>query len=338
MISFDAAFAQICAHAPPLESECIPLAASAGRVLARPVVARTAAPRHDVSTMDGYAVRDGDWGSFAAGLPVTGESFPGTAHPPDLPAGAAIRIFTGAPVPSGADRVIPQEKMEREGALARFSHARGADRHIRTAGSDFRAGDVLLPAGRVLDWRALTAAAAADLAEVEVHRRPRIAILTTGDELAAPGTAHLRAGAIPDSLSLALAAFARDHGADLVWAQCLRDDRTLLAAAAAEAREGADVLLVIGGASVGDKDHSRHIFGQAPDFVFSGVAMKPGKPVWFAHHGSCRIMGLPGNPSSALVTARLFLAPLLAGLAGRNAGESLRFIRGICLTPLPAGG
>lgn len=338
MISFEEALRKVLEVAIPLGTDSVPLSGAAGRVVAEPVAARLSMPRYDVSAMDGYAVRGADLVALPFTLPVRGESAAGSPPVFELAPGTAIRIFTGAPVPAGADRVIVQENVEREGDLARFVRPHGSARHIRTAGSDFREGDVLVPAGRELDWRTLTAAAAADQALLTVYRRPRVAILATGDELAAPGQAKEIPGAIPESISFAVAAFVRAAGGELVWQNRSPDDPAQLRLAAAEALAAADLVIVIGGASVGDRDHSRSMFADKPDYVFPKVAIKPGKPVWLARVDGRLVLGLPGNPTSALVTARLFLAPLLAGLGGRDAAASVVFETWRLAAALPAAG
>jgi len=206
MISFDEALALLVAAARPLGREQVRLAEAAGRILAEPVVAPFDAPATDVSIMDGYAVREAD-------LPgrhgVVGESFPGSAFAGTLGAGEAVRIFTGAPVPPGADRVVIQEVARREGETVMIGAPKGP-RFIRPAGSDFRTGDTLLPSGARLHPRALVAAAAADCGEVAVWRQPRVAVLGTGDELVDPGAARSREGAVPDSITLPIAAYVRE--------------------------------------------------------------------------------------------------------------------------------
>jgi molybdopterin molybdotransferase len=314
VISFDEAAALVAGAVRPLGRERIALDRAKGRVLASPVIAEVDAPPADVSAMDGYAVRDAD---LPGRLRVAGESFPGRGSEAPLGAGQCVRIFTGAPVPEGADRIIIQEEVRRDGETARFESP-GHARHIRTRGSDFARGDLLVEAGRLMDARALVAAAGADLAEVEVRRRPRLVILGTGDELAEPGTARATPGAIPESVSLGVAAFAEDWGAEVVARKRLRDDLPALEQEAAEALAIADVVVVTGGASLGERDYAKAMFMPAGlDLIFSKVAIKPGKPVWLGRAGGALVVGLPGNPNSALVTARLFLAPLLAGLTGR---------------------
>tara|TARA_R110000850_G_scaffold64116_3_gene144300 strand:- start:93837 stop:95021 length:1185 start_codon:yes stop_codon:yes gene_type:complete len=338
MIGFQEAAARIASLASPTGSECLPLEHVAGRILAAPVVARFSMPAQNVSAMDGYAVRDADTKAIPFSLPVNGESFAGSDPSIVLKPGTTCRIFTGAPVPVGADRVIVQENAERDGDVARFVRAYGPGRHIRIAGSDFREGDILLPAGHRLDWRSMTTAAAADRADVDVYRKPRLVILATGDELAAPGQAHERVGAIPESISFGIRAFAEERGATVLRSLRLADDPEILIPAATTALEDADLVIVIGGASVGEKDLSRLMFGETLDYVFPKVAIKPGKPVWLARVGSRLVLGLPGNPTSALVTARLFLAPLLAGLSGGDPSGALVFRTCPCLDALPETG
>jgi len=323
MIRFDEAIARLVHVAQPLGSEAVPIGAAAGRILAQPVHAAIRAPAADVSTMDGYAVRSSDLTAGEVRLQVAGESVPGALPGDALKAGQCARIFTGAPLPAGADRVVIQEVVAREGDTAVFRVEADEPRYLRAAGSDFAPGDLLVPAGRRLTPRVFAAAAAGDVGQAQVFRRPRLALIATGDELAAPGTAAARPGAVPDSISDALAAFAVEWGAEVGSLARLPDDLEQLGAAAAHALAGADLVVVTGGASVGARDHARTMFGAALDLIFSKLAIKPGKPVWLARAGGALVLGLPGNPTSALVTARLFLAPLLAGLTGRDPQAAL---------------
>ncbi|MES2001008.1 MAG: molybdopterin molybdotransferase MoeA [Pseudomonadota bacterium] len=326
MISFDEAVDCVRHAARPLGTETVALEAAAGRVLATPVAARIDSPRCDVSAMDGYAVREADLGDMPARLRLAGESFAGAGWEGALAAGDCVRIFTGAPVPSGADRVVIQENVRREGNTAIIADHPGAARHIRRRGGDFNEGEELLAAGRLLDPRAIVSVAAADVDHVDLHLRPRVRILSTGDELAQPGTAASASHAIPESVSFGIAAFARDWGAEIVGRARLRDELAAMAKVAGEAVSDADVVVVTGGASVGEKDFAKAMFEPAGlELIFSKVAIKPGKPVWLGRAGKALVMGLPGNPTSALVTARLLLAPLLAGLTGRMPDEALRW-------------
>ena len=339
MISFDEAIALIASIAEPLGTETVPLARASWRVLARAVAARIESPRSDVSAMDGYAVRDEDLQSLPAKLNVVGASSPGAEWRGIVEPGTCARIFTGAAVPAAADRVIMQEMVHREGDLAVLGEDPGGERFIRRRGSDFVAGDELLAAGRLLDPRALVAAAAADLAELEVYRQPSVHILSTGDELAEPGSARERPQAIPDSVSFGVAALAEQWGARCVGRTRLADDLGAMQASAAEVAHAADVIVVTGGASVGEKDFARAMFEPLGlQLVFSKISMKPGKPAWLGRVGRCFVVGLPGNPTSAMVTGRLLLVPLLALLQGRTLQAALGW-RSIPLgSPLPPCG
>jgi len=339
MISFDEALGLIGSAATPLGAEAVAIDRAAGRVLAAPVIARIDSPRADVSAMDGYAVRTADLARIPASLEVVGQSFAGSGWPGRVEAGTCARIFTGAPVPDGADRIVIQEDVRRDGDIAIVESAPGPERFVRKRGGDFAAGDVLLSEGRLLDERAIVAAAAADLGELQVHCRPRVTVLSTGDELVAPGTARDRADAVPDSISLGVAALAERWGAQCAGRGRLPDDLALLETAAGAALERADLIVVTGGASVGEKDLAKAMFRPAGlELIFSGIAIRPGKPAWLGRAGGRLVMGLPGNPTSALVTGRLLLAPLIALMVGRPPGSALDWTTGTIAAPLPACG
>jgi len=340
MIAFDEACRRAAAIAAPLGVEPVALDAAWNRILAAPVVARSAAPDAAVSAMDGYAVRDADLAAGETRLRVVGESFAGSpADDRALDAGACVRIFTGARLPPGADRVVIQEIVHRDGDVVLLAERPPAARHVRAAGSDFAAGEVLLDAGTLLRPQALVTAAAADVDCVEVYRRPRVAILSTGDELVAPGARGHAPGAIPESVSFGVAALAQAWGAEVVGRQRLRDDLPSLIRAAGIALEDAHVVVVTGGASVGERDFSKAMFrALGLTFVFEKVAIKPGKPVWVGRVGERIVVGLPGNPSAAMVTARLFLAPILAGLSGRRPEEAWAWRAAPLVAPLGACG
>lgn len=317
MIGFDEATALVVRHALPLQSQSVPIEAADGLVLAEAVTADADAPPVPVSAMDGYAVRDADLATIPARLRVADKTYAGQTAGPAIIAGECRRIFTGAPLPPGADRVVVQEMVVRDGDWAVIETAPGKARHVRAAGSDFRAGDVLVAAGTRLTAQAMVAAAAADQAEVQVQPRPRVVILGTGDELVAPGHARRTPGSVPDSVSLGVAALVRQYGGEVVDRARLKDDPVALEQAAARALEQADVVVVTGGASVGEKDFAKSMFANhGLVLIFEKVAIKPGKPVWMGRAKGRLVVGLPGNPTSALVTARLFLAPLIAGLSG----------------------
>jgi molybdopterin molybdotransferase len=324
MIGFEEAVGLVRSVATPLGTDTVPIAEAAGRVLARAVDAEVDSPRSDVSAMDGYAVREADLDRFPVSLQVVGGSYAGAGWNGSVVPGTCVRIFTGAPVPGGADHVVMQENVRASGNAAIIDDHPGPARHIRRRGSDFASGEELLPAGRLLDTRAIVAAAGADLAELEVHRRPRLHILSTGDELAEPGTARERADAVPESVSFGVAALAAQWGAECMGRTRMGDDLPRMHDLARAAIDDADLVVVTGGASVGEKDFAKAMFEPLGlELVFSKVSLKPGKPVWLGRVGEKLVMGLPGNPTSALVTARLFLAPLLAGLTGRPIEDAL---------------
>ena len=324
MISFDEAVALTLALARPLASESIALPEAAGRTTAAPVIALGDSPRGPASSMDGYAVREADVMGGPIRLRMIGESFPGAGFDGVVGPGQAVRIFTGGQVPAGADRVVIQEMVRREGDEAVLDAASTGPAFVRLQGSDFRAGEVLLEAGRRLDARAMVAAGAADRAEIAVVRQPRVVVMGTGDELVEPGGAHLTRFGIPESVSHGVAALAGAWGGTCVGRLRLTDDLKLLKIAARQALETADVAVVTGGASVGDRDFARAMFEDCGlELVFSKVEIKPGKPTWMGRAMGRLVVGLPGNPTSALVTARLFLAPLISGLSGGRPEEAL---------------
>lgn len=317
MVSLDEALASIGDIASPLGIETLPLNVAQNRVLAEPVHARLPSPRCTVSAMDGYAVRDDDLGWLPAVLRVAGASYAGTARAPTLRPGTALRVFTGAPLPPGATRVVMQEDAVRDGNLVSIATV-GIGRHVRAAGDDFAQDACLLEPGTIFGPRALVTAAAADQATVHVWRQPRVTMIATGDELADPGTALEREGSVPDSVSLGLAALITESGGVVVGRHRGADTLPALEALAAAAIRTSDLVVVTGGASVGERDYAKAMFAPlALQLLFSKVAIKPGKPVWLGRVGDTFVLGLPGNPTSAMVTARLLLVPLLAGLTGR---------------------
>lgn len=332
MLSYDDALAIVLAQARPARVETVALADAHRRVLARDVLAAIEAPFADVSTMDGYAVRDAD---AKDALTVVGQSFPGGVVPPASRPGEAWRVFTGGPVPPGTDRVVMQERATRDGDRVEVVFDASTPRFVRARGSDFARGAMLLEAGRKLDGPALIAAAGGDVAELVVWRRPRVAIVTNGDELVAPGTARDRPGSIPESISLGLAALIADGGGLVARTDRLRDDRDTIAARLASA--DADVAVIVGGASVGERDFAREAFTSLGGaLLFAKVAIRPGKPVWFGRVDDMLVLGLPGNPTSAYVTARLFLTPLLSGLSGSDPAAALRWTNAYLTHPVEA--
>jgi len=339
VITFDEAVALIAGSISPGSIETQTLDRAAGRILAQAVTAQIDSPRADVSAMDGYAVRDEDLLSCPASLSIAGESFAGAGWAGRIESGQCVRIFTGAPVPEGADRVVIQENVRREGDIAWFGEKPGSSRHIRKRGNDFQQEDELLSAGYRLDPRAIVTAAGADLAKLQVYARPRVTILSTGDELAEPGTAAARTHAIPESVSFGVAALAEQWGASVIARQRLADDVALMTEAAGSACAAADLVIVTGGASVGEKDFAKRMFEpHGLELIFSKAAMKPGKPVWLGRAGDALVMGLPGNPTSAMVTARLLLAPLICRLTGREVKAALEWREAPLSASLPPCG
>lgn len=325
---------RILADASRLGVEPAPLAESFGRVLAETISASRAQPPFDASAMDGWAIRHGD---YAPGAPfrIVGESAAGAAYPRPVGPMEAVRIFTGAPMPANADLVIIQEEATREGDEVRFQAGQDPRRNVRPAGGDFKPGDTLLDAGVTLDpWR-LSLIAAAGRAEVSVARRPRVAILATGDELAPPG-ATPRPDQIFESNSFSLAALVQGWGGEAVRLSAQADNAEAIAVAVA--RVEADLIVTIGGASVGDYDLVKPALASLGLMLsVESVALRPGKPTWSGRlPDGRRVLGLPGNPASSLVCAELFLRPLLAALTGAPADR--RLVPACLAIPLPAGG
>jgi molybdopterin molybdotransferase len=310
------AIALDCVSAMP--SEEVALADALGRTLAEAIVARRAQPPFAASAMDGYAVRSAD---TPGRLRVIGEAGAGRALTRPLAEGECARIFTGAPVPPGADCVLIQEDAVREGDVV-IAPKVETGRHVRQAGMDFRAGARLLEPSTVLDGARASIAAAAGQAEMMVARRPIITTLSGGDEIVPPGSTP-GPDQIFDCASHGVAGLAANWGAEAHLSPPLPDDRARIAAAMETALATSNLVVMIGGASVGDHDHARaaaeSIGGRV---MFSAVSLRPGKPTWVAVRGDRVILGLPGNPSSALVCARLFLRPLIDKMLGRDPLES----------------
>lgn len=325
MLGFDNALDRLKGAVSKLDSEYCPLDEAAGRILAEPIIARIDSPRCHVSAMDGYAIADATT-RLGDKLELIGTSYAGAGFAGSVGRGQTVRIFTGAPMPEGADRVIMQENIDLEGGQASVARAYGPGWHVRPRASDFAAGDLLLAEGSLLTPRAILAAGAADRSDILVTRRPALAIIGTGDEIVEPGTALKRPEAIPDSVSFGVAAYARSLGANILSRRRIADRLDVLERAAIDALTAADLVVVTGGASVGERDYAKTMFApHGLEFLFSKVAIKPGKPVWLARAGKTYILGLPGNPTSAMVTARLFLAPLLAKLQGQSSPDPLRW-------------
>ena len=302
----------------PLSAETVPLPDAAGRVLATAIVGDRDQPPFNRSAMDGYAVRSVDVAQAPVQLRVVGEVAAGQMSHHVLGPGEAIRIMTGAPVPEGADCVQMVEKTRCDADVVTIESAVDAGRHIAARGQDLKAGEVALPVGTVLNSARMGVAWSIGAAEVSVVRRPRVAVLTTGDELVAlqqtPGPTQIR-----DSNRCTISRIALRAGAEVVMSRIVRDDIDATRLAIREALAVCDVLALSGGVSAGDYDYvAECLVAEGVEEVFHKVHMKPGKPLWFGRRGAQRVFGLPGNPVSSFVTARHFMAPLLRRMGGRT--------------------
>ena len=313
MKDFDDALTEILATIPrPLAAEQVALPQALGRVTANPIIARRTQPPLAVSAMDGYAVRASE---LPGSLRVTREIAAGQHDPRDLQPGEAVRIFTGAPLPPGADAIAIQENAIAVEGGVRFDDGIDSGRYVRAAGLDFHEGSELVPAGRIISPRNIAVIAGGNHPWVKVHRRPRIAIVATGDEIRAPGE-PLGPAQIVSSNNLALSAFVTAQGGEAVDFGTVGD--TLQAVEDVAARlTGFDAVVTTGGASVGKHDLIAQGFGnQGLDLNFWKIAMRPGKPLIFGRFGSGLFLGLPGNPVSSMILALLVLRPMMRAMMG----------------------
>ncbi|MBX6745210.1 MAG: molybdopterin molybdotransferase MoeA [Acetobacteraceae bacterium] len=332
MLSVEEARARILAALSPTPAETVPLAAAWGRVLARPVLSRVTQPPADVSAMDGYAVRAAD-AAEGASLTVTGTAPAGHPYAGTVGPGEAVRIFTGGFVPPGADAILLQEDAEAAEGRVLVKETVRQGRWIRPRGLDFAEGEELLPAGRRLTARDIGLAATANHPWLTVHRAPRIGILATGDEIALPGE-PIPPGGIVSSNAHALAALVRAAGGEALVLPIAPDDSQAIAEAARAART-CDLLVTTGGASVGDHDLVQSALGpEGFALDFWKIAMRPGKPLIWGRLGQTPVLGLPGNPVSALVCGVVFLVPALQRLSGLP-GEAPRTARARAGAALP---
>ena len=312
------ALARVLADAAPLPAERVPLRQAVGRVLTEDVTALRTQPPAAVSAMDGYAVRACDVANVPATLRVTGEVAAGHPFPGAVGAREAARIFTGGMMPAGADTVVIQELAARDGDRVTFAKPTAKGRNVRAEGIDFAQGDTLLRKGQRLSGRDVMLAAAMNHPALPVHRRPKVAVLGTGDELVPPGTTP-KPGEIVYSNGFALLALAEGEGAESTDLGIARDRVEDIAAAVRRARDwGADILVTSGGASVGEHDLvQRALRAEGLDLSFWRVALRPGRPMMHGRLGPMQVLGVPGNPVSSYVCAFLFLVPLIRRLAGR---------------------
>lgn len=348
LLRLEEALAAILTGADPLPAEAVSIGEGSGRVLAEPVAARLTLPPWPNSAMDGFAVRAADVAAASAmmpvTLPITGEIAAGHLPERPLAPGTAVRILTGAVIPEGADAVVPVEETDAPAGVAALPDrvailaAPRPGAHIRAAGGDVRAGEVLLTAGARLSPAAIGAIAAAGIVEVPVIRRPRVAVLSTGDELVPIG-APVDGARIPDSNGVQLAAQVRSAGALPLPLGIVADEPGILRQRLAEAIAGADVVISSGGVSVGAHDEVRLAFAALGQVDLWRVAIQPGKPLAFGRArrpdgATTLLFGLPGNPVSAFVTFELFVRPLLRRLGGLPVDDGRDRIRAILAEPV----
>lgn len=316
MISVKEALERLFGLVVPMAHETVPLAKAAGRVLAQDAVARRTQPPFPASAMDGYAVRAGE-AQAGKTLAVVGESAAGHGWHHALPEGAAVRIFTGAPVPQGADTILIQEDATREDDRIIVNEAPKLRSYVRPAGGDFSAGETLA-APRRISPRDVALLAAMNIPEVTVSRKPKVALIPTGDELVLPGETP-GPDQIVSSNNYGLAAMLESVGADPTLCPIARDSRNSLEAALEHAR-GADLIITLGGASVGDHDLVAEVLGKKGlTLDFYKIAMRPGKPLMAGRIDDKMMIGLPGNPVSAMVCGEIFVRPavdVMLGLEG----------------------
>ena len=336
LLSVDEALRRILHDVAPTAAETVAIADACGRVLAEPLLALVTQPPFNASAMDGYAVRAADVAKVPATLAVIGEAAAGHPFSGKVGEGQAVRIFTGAPVPEGADAIVIQENTARDGVEVVVREGSFETAHIRAKGSDFRNGKPLLAAGRRIGPREITLAAAMGHGQVTVRRRPRVAILSTGDELLPPGS-RLGPGQIFASNHLGVAALSEAAGAESQQLGIARDTRADLDAHIAKA-DGANIVVTIGGASVGDHDLvAPALEARGMTLAFWKIAMRPGKPLMFGRLKQSRVLGLPGNPVSSLICTRIFLLPLIRALLGQSV-EAENPAQARLATPLEANG
>ena len=336
MLSVEEAAARVVAGLALTDTQEIPLEDAAGRVLAQDLAATLTQPPFNASAMDGYAVRAEDIASIPCDLQVIGEAAAGHPFAGAIQTSETVRIFTGAPVPEGADTIVIQEVTEISGSTVTILEGANMGAFVRPRGFDFSEGDALILAGQRLGARELTLAATMNQARVRVRRKPVVAILATGDELVPLGE-RPGEGQIVSSIPFGLAAMVERAGANARRLGIAKDTKDSLAEHLAKARD-ADILVTIGGASVGDHDLVQGALkDKGMDLDFWKIAMRPGKPLMFGTLESQRVLGVPGNPVSALVCARIFLVPMIERMLGLEASRSAE-MQVVLAAPLPENG
>ncbi|WP_269581851.1 molybdopterin molybdotransferase MoeA [Roseibium sp. Sym1] len=313
------ALQKLLADVVPTETEHVPLAQANGRILSQPLASTRTQPPFAASAMDGYAIRHADLSDGVTTLEVIGEAPAGHGFSGSVSEGQTVRIFTGAPVPDGADTILIQEDAKRDGDRITVLERPAPGAFVRPAGLDFSEGDVLLAPPLRLAYRHLALAAAMNHAQLPVHRRPVVAILATGDELVRPGT-EPGPDQIIASNHAGIAALVEDCGGEPLDLGISPDDPVVLAKHVRNAiTANADILVTLGGASVGDHDIVQDVLGQeGMDLAFWRIAMRPGKPLMAGRLGRTKVLGLPGNPVSSLVCGLLFLKPLIGRMLAQD--------------------
>jgi molybdopterin molybdotransferase len=315
LLSVAEALARVTSGLAPLETEHVALDQAAGRVLAEDLAAKLTQPPFDASAMDGYAVRAADLATLPAKLRLIGASVAGAGFKGRVGPGEAVRIFTGAPLPEGADAIVIQEEVAEAASIATIKAASARGQHIRPRGQDFKQGEVLLTAGTRLGPRELMLSAAMNQAELPVRRKPKVAILATGDEVVPLGS-ELGPDEIVSSVPSGLAALVELYGGEPMSLGIAKDNAESIVTLT-QAGSAAEILLTIGGASVGERDLVAGALGAIGLQVdFWKIAMRPGRPMLYGRIGHQRVLGVPGNPVSALICAQVFLKPMLEKMLG----------------------
>lgn len=328
MISVEDARQNILSHLTPVSTETVSINQAVGRILAEPIIARRTQPPSDLSAMDGYAVKASDVATIPTTLTVIGESAAGHGFDGEVTAGRCVRIFTGAPLPAGADTIIIQEDTTREGDQVTITEGATKGRYVRPAGIDFKEGDAAFAPGHKISPRDLGLLAAMNSPWVTVYRKPRIALLSTGDELVRPGE-PLGANQIISTNALVVAAMIEQAGGEAIDLGIAKDNEDSLRQMAGGAAK-ADMLITLGGASVGDHDLVQSVLGKdGLKIDFWRIAMRPGKPLMFGDLNGTPMLGLPGNPVSSMICSYIFLIPALDILMGKAAASRPRTIPAI---------